>query len=455
MGPHVFHPAILREYDIRGHFGDTLNLVDAYEVGRRFATVLKPSPTVCVARDGRLSSPALCNALVDGLLQQGCKVIDIGLGPTPMLYFAVKNLQADAGIMVTGSHNPPAENGLKLTLKNSPFYGESIRALAQVIPDKPSAPGQLQTTLVQSDYIQRILKDYGPTGRPLKVVWDLGQGATTVIVPSLVKKLTGSHTLLNTTLDPLFSAHPPDPTVPKNLDQLITAVRAQGADLGIAFDGDGDRLGIIDGQGRILWGDQLMILFARDILSRHPNATLIADVKSSQVLFDEISALKGIPVIAPTGHSRIKDKMAQTGALFAGEMSGHIFFADEYYGFDDAIYAAVRLLRLLEANPLSLTQLYDSLPQLFSTPEIRIPCAEDKKFKVIESIKDFLQGQDVLTIDGVRVHTHEGWWLLRASNTQAMLVARCESSTKAGLESLKQQVEQALAFSGLTFEVTS
>lgn len=445
MTPHIFHPDILREYDVRGHFGKTLNPIDAFEIGRRFADGLDHPATVCVARDGRLSSPALSEALIEGLSQQGCAVIDIGLGPTPMLYYAVKDLQADAGIMVTGSHNPPEENGLKITLKNGPFYGDSIRALADVRPREARPCLQVHHKHVHECYRARVLEDYCSTGRPLTVVWDLGQGATTEIVPGLVKSLVGTHILINDVLDPLFSAHSPDPTVPENLQQLVASVHAHGADLGIAFDGDGDRIGVIDGQGRILWGDQLMMIFARDILSRHPGATLIADVKATQALFDEITHLKGNPVMAPTGHSRIKDKMAQTGALFAGEMSGHIFFADEYYGFDDAIYAAVRLLRLLQKSPLSLSEIYDQLPHPFSTPEIRIPCDEEKKFKVISDIKDLLKDQDVLTIDGVRVNTPEGWWLLRASNTQAMLVARCESPTEAGLESLKRQLQNALS----------
>jgi phosphomannomutase len=362
-----------------------------------------------------------------------------------MLYFAIKHLKADAGIMVTGSHNPPDENGLKFALKDGPFYGDDIRAFQTMASAAPAAQvGTTQELDLQDIYVQRLLKDYRPGKRPLRIVWDTGHGAAANVIAALLPQLQGNHTLINGVIDGRFPAHHPDPTVPENLEQLITEVKAQRADLGIAFDGDGDRLGVVDSQGRILWGDQLMIFFARDVLSRHPGATIIADVKASQLLFDEIARLKGNPMMAPTGHSIIKATLAKTGALLAGEMSGHLFFADEYYGFDDAVYAALRLLRFLQDQDLSLAQLYDALAPTFSTPEIRIPCDDHKKFALVEMIKQQVQGQDVVIVDGVRVRTADGWWLVRASNTQAVLVARCEATTAAGLERLKQQLTQTL-----------
>lgn len=452
MTTHTFHPSILREYDIRGHFGTTLTERDAFEIGNRFAQKLPHRAHVCVARDGRFSSPVLLEALRQGLCQQGCQVINIGIGPTPMLYFAIKHLNTDAGIMVTGSHNPPEENGLKFALKNGPFYGDDIHAFSTMTPAAPAAHiGISQELNLQDLYVQRLLKDYRQGKRSLNVVWDPGHGATADVITALLPQLQGSHTIINGSIDGRFPAHHPDPTVPANLEQLIAEVRKQQADLGIAFDGDGDRLGVVDSQGRILWGDQLMVFFAQDVLSHHPGATIIADVKASQLLFDEITRLKGNPIMAPTGHSLIKAAIAKTGALLAGEMSGHLFFADEYYGFDDAIYAALRLLRFLQSQDLSLAQLYDTLPHPFSTPEIRIPCEEHKKFALVETIKQQLEGQDVVTVDGVRVKTLDGWWLLRASNTQAVLVARCESATAPGLERLKQQLTQTLQNAGIMF----
>jgi phosphomannomutase len=453
--PHRFDPTILREYDIRGIVGTTLFPADAHAVGRVFAQVLARagSKRVAIGYDGRLTSPELEAALVDGLAAGGAEIVRIGLGPTPMLYFAAATLQVDGGIMVTGSHNPPDHNGFKLVLGGKPFYGEAIQQLGQMAlalgaPDAPR--GRVETHSVFADYVQRLARDYDGA-RGLAVAWDCGNGATGEVVAQLTPLLPGRHTLLNETIDGTFPAHHPDPTVPENLVQLQQAVAAEHCDLGIAFDGDGDRIGVVDAKGRILWGDQLLIVLARDVLRRHPGAPIIADVKASQVLFDEIERAGGRPVMAQTGHSLIKARMAQENAPLAGEMSGHIFFADGYYGFDDAVYVAVRLLDILARGSDSLADIRDRLPAVFNTPELRLPCEEARKFAVVEEVKQRLRrrGAEVIDIDGVRVRTPEGWWLLRASNTQAVIVARAESTSEAGLERLKQQLAAELAPSGL------
>jgi len=300
------------------------------------------------------------------------------------------------------------------------------------------------------DYVARLLRDYDGA-RPLHVAWDAGNGATGEALRRLTAKLPGRHVLLNETIDGRFPAHHPDPTEPKNLVQLQQAVIAQGCDLGIAFDGDGDRIGVVDGKGRILWGDQFMVVLAGDVLRTRPGATIIADVKASQVLFDEIARLGGSPLMWRTGHSLIKTKMAETGAPLAGEMSGHIFYADRYYGYDDALYAAVRLLGILGRGSDSLAALRDRLPAVVNTPELRFPCADTRKFAVIAEVRERLQraGADLSDIDGVRVRTGDGWWLLRASNTQDVLVARAEAKDEAGLLRLKGLLAAQLTASGI------
>jgi phosphomannomutase len=407
-----------------------------------------------VGYDGRLTSPELEAALVEGLAEGGVDVVRIGRGPTPMLYYAAATLGVDGGLMVTGSHNPPDHNGFKLVLGGKPFFGEAIQRLGVMAqePSPPAAtPGRVEEHSVFADYVIRLAQDYG-AARGLKVAWDCGNGATGEVVAALVKTLPGRHLLLNETIDGTFPAHHPDPTVPENLVQLQQAVAAERCDLGIGFDGDGDRIGVIDAKGRILWGDQLLIILARDVLSRNPGAPIIADVKASQVLFDEIARAGGRPVMSQTGHSLIKARMAEERAPLAGEMSGHIFFAERYYGFDDAVYVAVRLLDILARAEHSVADMLDALPPAFNTPELRIECDEARKFAVVDEVKERLRrrGADVVAIDGVRVRTEDGWWLMRASNTQAVIVVRAESSSPAGLERLKQQLAAELAPSGLT-----
>jgi phosphomannomutase len=453
---HTFHPTTLREYDIRGTVGRTLSEADAFAIGRCFGSIVarKGGGTVAVGYDGRLSSPSLEAALCKGLSASGIEAVRIGRGPTPMLYYANTKLETDGAVMVTGSHNPPDYNGFKMVLGGKPFYGEEIRALggqaaAGDVVDETVAPER--NVDIAEDYVARLLADWDGGDRLLKVVWDNGNGAAGDVLEKLVAGLPGEHVVLNGTIDGRFPAHHPDPTVPANLQQLIAEVAARQADIGIALDGDADRIGLVDDKGRILFGDQLLVVLARDVLRERPGATIIADVKASQVLFDEVARAGGKPLTWRTGHSLIKAKMAETGAPLAGEMSGHIFFADRWYGFDDALYASVRTLGILARMDAKLSDVRDALPQVVNTPEVRFDCDDTRKFAVIEEVAARLRaaGAKVSEIDGVRVLTDDGWWLLRASNTQAVLVARAEATTEAGLERLKAALVKQLAASGL------
>jgi phosphomannomutase len=453
---HRFDPTTLREYDIRGIVGRTLSEEDAFAIGRCFGTIVARNNghTIAVGYDGRLSSPALEEALTRGLMASGMEVTRIGRGPTPMLYYASASLKSDGAVMVTGSHNPPDYNGFKMMLGGKPFFATQIRdlgtmaAAGDVVPEAEGNERQLD---VGPDYVARLLSDWDGGDRLLRVIWDNGNGAAGDVLTKLIAGLPGEHTVLNATVDGTFPAHHPDPTVPKNLEQLIAEVARQRADVGIAFDGDADRIGLIDNKGRILFGDQLLVILARDVLHEHPGATIIADVKASQVLFDEIARAGGDPLMWRTGHSLIKAKMAETGSPLAGEMSGHIFFADRWYGFDDALYAAVRTLGVLARMDQKLSDIRDALPQVINTPEVRFDCDDTRKFSVIEEVAERLraEGAKVSETDGVRVQTNDGWWLLRASNTQAVLVARAEATSDAGLERLKQALVQQLEQSGV------
>jgi phosphomannomutase len=339
-----------------------------------------------------------------------------------------------------------------MMLGKQSFFGEAIQRLGRVAADGAwrNGEGKVRTVSITEEYIARLAKDYDGD-RPLNVVWDAGNGATGEVLVELVKRLPGRHTLINEEIDGTFPNHHPDPTEPHNLVQLQEKVAAEHADLGIAFDGDGDRIGVIDGQGRILWGDQLLVVLAKDVLRRHPGATIIADVKASQVLFDQIASFGGQPLMWRTGHSLLKAKMAEIGAPLAGEMSGHIFFGDRWYGFDDALYAAVRLLGILGRSEETIGQMRDRMPAVLNTPELRFPCSETRKFAVIGEVKERLEKAraEVSAIDGVRVKTADGWWLLRASNTQDVLVARAESTTADGLERLKAALVAELGRSGI------
>ena len=461
---HHFDPTVLREYDIRGIVGQTLHAADAFAIGRVFGSMIARNGgakvphdgglKVAVGYDGRLTSPELEQALVDGLRASGMEVLRIGLGPTPMLYYTATTLETDGAIMVTGSHNPPDYNGFKMMIGRKPFFGRQILEigkLAEAGDVEPETTGTEQAVAIAEDYVARLLADWDGGDRMLKVVWDNGNGAAGDVLEKLVATLPGEHLVLNGTIDGHFPAHHPDPTVPANLVELIAKLRAGKADIGIAFDGDADRIGLVDDTGEIMFGDQLMVLLARDVLKEHPGATIIADVKASQVLFDEIAKAGGTPLMWKTGHSLIKSKMAETGSPLAGEMSGHIFFADRWYGFDDALYAAVRTLGILARMDGKLSDVRKALPQVINTPEIRFDCDDRRKFAVIEEVAARLQaeGAKVSATDGVRVLTPDGWWLLRASNTQAVLVARCEASSGAGLDRLKAALVKQLTASGL------
>lgn len=446
---HRFHPTVLREYDIRGIVGETLGPDDARAIGRAYGTILRErgGASVCVGRDGRLSSPALAEALVEGLVETGLIVRQVGLGPTPMLYFAVHQLNADGGIQVTGSHNPPTHNGFKMMLGKASFYGEAIQKLGALAASGGTARGQgkVETIDVFDAYVGRLARDF--TGsRPIDAVWDAGNGAAGPAMQALSARLPGRHACLFAEVDGRFPNHHPDPTVPENLVDLIREVRAGGFEAGIGFDGDGDRIGVVDGRGRIVWGDQILLILAGEILRRLPGSTIIADVKASQILFDEVARLGGVPLMWKTGHSLIKAKMAEIGSPLSGEMSGHIFYKDRFYGHDDALYVAVRLLSILASGDRTLADLRDAMPPSFTTPEVRFDCDEALKFRAIEQVKANLEadGASFDGIDGVRVLEADGWWLLRASNTQAVIVARAESGSEEGLGRLKERVRTEL-----------
>ena len=448
-------PGILREYDIRGVVGDTLTEDGVAAIGRAFGSIVarRGGRAVAVGYDGRLSSPDLEAAAVAGLCAAGVDVARVGLGPTPMLYFATHALETDAGLMITGSHNPPEYNGIKMVVGGESFFGADIQRLGALAGagDFTAGEGRASERPVADDYVRRLLEGF-EEGRPLSVAWDPGNGAAGEVVQELCARLPGRHVLLNEGIDGTFPAHHPDPTVEANLEQLKRAVAAEACDVGFAFDGDGDRIGAVDSRGRVLWGDQLLALLAADVLAEVPGATVIADVKTSQMLFDEVERLGGRPLMWRTGHSLIKAKMAETGAEIAGEMSGHIFIKHRYYGFDDAIYAALRLLSIVGRSEVGLSGLRDRLPAMINTPEVRFECADGRKFEVVDEVRERLgamEGVQVSDIDGVRVRTADGWWLLRASNTQPVLVARCESSSREGLERLKEVLAGQLRLSGL------
>lgn len=454
MTAHTFDLSILRAYDIRGILEETLGPADAMAIGRAFGTIVRRAGghTVNVGYDGRHSSPDLADHVTQGLASTGITVQQIGLGPTPMLYYSVYELDADGGIMVTGSHNPPNHNGFKFMLDRKGFFGDDIQALGQLAAagDFDRGAGNVVNVDVADRYVDRLVHEADlPTD--ITAVWDPGNGAAGAVLQRLTDRLPGRHVLINDVVDGDFPNHHPDPTIPENLEQLRTTAKKEKADIGLAFDGDGDRIGVIDSSGRIVWGDQLLALLARDVLSANPGATIIGDVKCSVALFDEVRRLGGKPIMWAAGHSLVKSKMAETGALLAGEMSAHIFFADTFYGFDDGLYAAVRTLQLVHRSGRSIGDLLDDLPEYLNTPELRFNCPESRKFDIAAEVAARMRGTDadVVDIDGVRVTTDDGWWLLRASNTQAVLVARIEARDQAGLDRLKTQLFSELTASGV------
>ncbi len=462
---HQFHSTVLREYDIRGIIGETLGAQDAYAIGRGFGTLIARASKadgggklVAVGWDGRVSSPMLAEALVQGLNASGVNVRRVGMGPTPMLYYAEASAEdVDGGIQITGSHNPANYNGFKMVFRGRPFFGADILRLGEMAAagDWDVGTGTVEDVDIIDAYIDRLLT--GLDGLDpvvlsgLKVGWDAGNGAAGPALELLAARLPGEHHLLFTEVDGEFPNHHPDPTVEANLEDLRALVAAKSLDFGVAFDGDGDRIGAIDGQGRVIWGDQLLMIFAEDLLNRLPGATIIADVKASRALFDHVAACGGQPLMWKTGHSLIKSKMKEVSSPLAGEMSGHVFFADTYYGYDDALYAGVRLIAASVRLGRSVTQLRSDMPQMLNTPELRFQVDEVRKFAAIDEVRARLADSpdEVNFTDGVRVTSKDGWWLLRASNTQDVLVARAESDTAQGLERLMGQIDAQLAASGL------
>jgi len=448
-----FDPTSLREYDIRGIVGKTLGVEDAYAIGRGFATHVRRAggTRVAVGWDGRVSSPSLRDELVRGLTESGVNVVRVGIGPTPMLYFAEATLEVDGAIQITGSHNPAEYNGFKMVLQHGPFFGEQIQLIGKMAAegDWDEGTGEVTDYDIEDLYVDRLFAGY--SGGAFRIGWDNGNGAGGRILEKLVAKLPGEHHLLYTEIDGSFPNHHPDPTEEKNLVDLKKLVADKGLDFGVAFDGDADRIGAIDGQGRVVWGDQILSILAEPVLRAEPGSTIIADVKASQALYDRIAELGGKPLMWKTGHSLIKVKMKETDSPLAGEMSGHIFFRHEWYGFDDALYAAIRLISAVRVLGGSLTALKDAMPELVNTPEMRFQVDESRKFAVVDEILDRLEtaGAEVNRTDGARVNTADGWWLLRASNTQDVLVARAEAKDQAGLDRLLGQIDEQLALSGL------
>jgi phosphomannomutase len=450
---HRFAPAVLREYDIRGPVGDMLGEADARAVGRSFATRVRHAggSRVAVGRDGRLSSPMLEAALVEGLAAGGVDVVRVGLGPTPMLYYAENVAEVDGGIQVTGSHNPGHHNGFKLMLRHHPFFGDDIRDLARIAAagEWTSGRGRVEDAEICDRYVGRLLAGHG--GAPFRVGWDTGNGAAGPAVEKLVQRLPGEHHTLFTDVDGHFPNHHPDPTRPENLGDLRALVAAKRLDFGLAFDGDGDRIGAVDAQGRVLWGDAILSILAEVALREMPGAAIVADVKAGRHLWSRVRTLGGRPEMARTGHSWIKTRMRELGAPVAGEMSGHIFFGQDWYGFDDALYAAVRLMRACTLLGRTLTELRDAMPEYATLDEQRLPVDDAGKFALVEEVAARLRAVDgvVDRTDGVRVEVADGWWLLRASNTEAALTVQAEADDLAALGRLLDRIDTLLAAVGV------
>ena len=450
---HGFDPVLLRDYDLRGTVGRTLHRADAWALGRSFGTIIARTGgrRVAVGYDGRLSSPMLEAALVEGLVATGIDVVRIGLGPTPMLYHAEMTGDVDGGIQITGSHNPADQNGFKLVKGHAPFFGAAIQRLGVLAAagDWEVGAGRVETRAVLDAYVARLAQGFD--GPACRIGWDAGNGAAGSAVERLVQLLPGEHHLLFTDIDGHFPHHHPDPSQDANLADLRAMVLAKRLDFGVAFDGDGDRIGVIDGQGRAIAGDQLLGILAEPVLRDRPGAPIVADVKTSQTVFDAIAALGGRPDMWKSGHSHIKSRMKQIGSPLGGETTGHLFFADDYPGYDDGLYAAVRLIRAVGTLGRSVTAMVDGLPASIITPEWRIPVPEARKFAIVDEVRARLEaaGADISLIDGVRVRAPRGWWLLRASNTEAALVARVEAADESALAALIAILDSQLAESGV------
>jgi phosphomannomutase/phosphoglucomutase len=442
------NPEIFREYDIRGVVDKDLAEHDVVLIGKALGTYLrdKNRSKVSVGRDCRLSSAVYRDRVIEGLLATGCDVVDIGVCPTPVFYFSIRHLKKEGGVMVTASHNPPEYNGFKLCSGNDTLFGDQIQVLRKIIEAGTFAEGSGSTESADMiiPYEEFVLNNI-KLSKPLRVGIDAGNGTAGVVAVPIIRALGCEVFDIYCDMDGTFPNHEPDPTVVKNMQELSGLVRKNGLDVGIGYDGDGDRIGIIDEKGNIIWGDQLMIMYARDILSRKPGATFISEVKSSQTLYNDIEKHGGRAIMWKTGHSLIKQKMKEIKAELAGEMSGHMFFADRYFGYDDAVYASCRMLEILASTGKSVTELLSDVPKTYNTPEIRVPCPDNRKFQVVKDVTEyFRQRHDIIDIDGVRILFEDGWGLVRASNTQPVLVLRFEALSQARLSEIQSLVESVL-----------
>ena len=448
---------IFRQYDIRGVVDADLTVEAAHAIGGAYAALMRErgvTGEVAVGRDNRPSGNRLRDALVRGLTGAGVNVVDIGVVPTPVLYWSLHHLPVIGGIQITGSHNPPEYNGFKLCFGTESLHGHDLQHLLQLIRSNaaPRGQGAVRHAELIDQYVADVVTRTGPLARPMTIVYDCGNGAGALVAPQLMRALGVNAIGLFTESDGTFPNHHPDPTVPENLLDLIAAVQREGAELGLAFDGDADRIGLVDDQGRIIWGDHILILYARDVLARTGTGQpIIFDVKCSQALTDEITRAGGIPVMWKTGHSLIKDKMKEQHAPLAGEMSGHMFFSEGFYGHDDALYGAARLLRIVAASGRTVRELLADVPPFVSTPEIRVECGDDRKFELVErAVAHFRSTHDVLDVDGVRVLFGDGWGLIRASNTQPILVTRYEARTAERLAVIRNEMESWIRSQGVT-----
>jgi len=440
---------IFRQYDIRGVVDKDLTLETVELLGKGIGTYFRSSNRreVALGRDCRLSSPRFSETLSKGLLSTGCRITDLGIIPTPLLYFTMYTKNMEAGVIITGSHNPPDYNGFKMMMGKETLYGDSIQDILKIIQDEEfvaegeSSVKKYDIIREYQDYILQNIK----LERKLRVIVDAGNGTAGVVAVPIFQKLGCEVIPLYCEMDGTFPNHHPDPTLPEALEDLIQKVKETEADLGIAYDGDGDRIGVIDDRGQIIWGDMLMVLFSRDILPSHPGAPVISEVKASKVLYDEVERLGGRPIMWKTGHSLIKKKIKEEKALLAGEMSGHIFFADRFFGFDDAIYASARLMEILSRSDKKISEMFSGLPKTYNTPEIRIYASDEVKFKIVEDVKKELAKEyPVIDVDGVRAIFPAGWGLVRASNTQEALVLRFEADTEEDLKSIQDEVKQVV-----------
>ena len=443
------NPAIFREYDIRGIADKDFDVPFAQALGQAYGTYVRAQgkKRIAVGRDCRLTSDKYAAALRHGLRSTGIDVLDIGTCPTPLMYFSLHHYDLDGGLQVTGSHNPADHNGFKICVGKFTIHGEEIQELRKLVESGRFTTGQgkEEPAPIIPPYQEFVIKQFGRLSRKIKVVIDAGNSTAGPVAPRIFREMGCQLTELFCDLDGRFPNHHPDPTIPENLTQLIATVKATGAEVGVAYDGDADRVGLVDRHGRIVWGDEMMVLFARDILQRHPGATIVSEVKCSQRLFDDVAKHGGTPIMWKVGHSLLKAKMRETGAHLGGEMSGHIFFADRYFGYDDAIYASCRMMEILANSGKELSDLLSDLPPSFTTPEIRVDCPDEQKFQIADKVRDHFRGQyDIVDVDGVRVKFPDGWGLVRASNTQPVLVLRFEAKTQEKLTEYRTLVEDVV-----------